>query len=636
MDKVSVVILYTSKEQNIERSFDSVMRSAGNALDFDWTSEAESGMVPGLEVVIVHLSGDDVIKERAAAIENKAPEQVVLVEALSQEIDNHAYNNSEEIDNNTGDNNEDAQNTDSQGALMDIAVNYCSGDYILFMIAGDILHEKLISALTKATTESAPDLVGFGITLAEEEFQDFNDDPFDETYEEIAIFTEDSTTEMWKRADYIWKNVDNNYLGYAYNREFLIASGVSFATDLWDRDASAVTTLLFICSSVTKFKDHGYCKLGATNGEQASKRISDNLTNQTSWYELMMSIPEIAGNYKSLIEAIFIKNYYLRSVDIARASGSSKALPLSVFKIMQFVCLKIAPKWIENEYLYRLSRFDLDLLKALYAEFETDEALWKVIGVDSLVSVIITTYNRSHILPRAIRNMLGQTYQNIQLIVVDDASSDGTKEAVETFSDPRLQYIRNGNNKGVSHARNLGIRAAQGKYVIYQDDDDLSRIDKIEKLMLLAERSSKHVGLVYHETINHIKKTEKISNQKAIVLPARTMADVKKHGFIFPALLPWNFVACTSMMIKKSCFDKVGTFDESLFAFEDWDMTLRISREYDVEFVKEPLYDYFQSPNGLLFAEDEGHREKVVKALANIDKKFEEDRMQYGIESIAR
>ncbi|WP_051538017.1 glycosyltransferase family 2 protein [Butyrivibrio proteoclasticus] len=635
MDKISVVILYTSEEQDVARSFESVIGGAGASVEEPGFNSGGNPSDDGsyeLEVVLMTLAGNAALKDKASVIESKAPEQVVLVEAMDTCGDANVVEN-DSAGNKTG--TADVKVGTNHGALMDIGVNYCSGDYILFMIAGDVLHEKLLGALNRTTSENPVDLVGYGITWAEKEFQDFNDDPFDEANQDTQVFVDDSPAEMWKRADYIWKNVDNSYLGYAYNREFLMASGISFATDLWDRDASAVTTLLFICGSVTKFRNHGYCKLMADATEEG-KRISDNLTNQTAWYELMMSIPEIAANYKSLIEALFIKNYYLRSIDIARASGSSKALPLSVFKIMQFVCLKIAPKWIENEYLYGLSRFDLNMLNALYTEFDSDEDLWNVIGSDSLVSVIITTYNRSHILPRAIRNMLGQTYQNIELIVVDDASSDGTKEAVETIKDDRLRYIRNDNNIGVSHARNLGIEAARGTYIVYQDDDDLSRVDKLEKLLLTAERSPENVGLVYHETINHIKKAEKINDQKAIVIPARAMADVKKRGFIFPALLPWNFVACTSMMIKKSCFDKVGTFDESLFAFEDWDMTLRISREFDAEFIKEPLYDYFQSPNGLLFAEDEGHREKVVKALAAIDKKFEEDRKQYGIESIAR
>jgi len=79
------------------------------------------------------------------------------------------------------------------------------------------------------------------------------------------------------------------------------------------------------------------------------------------------------------------------------------------------------------------------------------------------VSVVIPTYNRAHLVGRAIRSVLNQTYQDFEIIVVDDGSTDNTKEVVKSFNDPRIRYIRHEKNRGGSAARNTGIRAARGK-----------------------------------------------------------------------------------------------------------------------------------------------------------------------------
>jgi len=87
------------------------------------------------------------------------------------------------------------------------------------------------------------------------------------------------------------------------------------------------------------------------------------------------------------------------------------------------------------------------------------------------VSVIIPTYNRAHLLDRAIRSVLDQTYQDFELIVVDDGSSDPTAEVIATFADPRIYYLRHEKNRGAAAARNTGIEASQGDYVAFLDSD---------------------------------------------------------------------------------------------------------------------------------------------------------------------
>lgn len=690
MKDFSVIIPFTSEygAVDVERSLDSL--------------KAQAISMEQVEVVIVATSG-------AKALEKQLPESVLIVEACGEpdlEEDNFVKRNIDAVDESragvsegidSADESragvsEDIDSTDESragvsedidsagesrarasgdiahdiGALLDIGISYASGSYCVFLMPGDVLHERLLGSIKSLAEQVTFDMAGYQLTTAEKEFEHFSDDPFEA--DNAAYYQLDERTKaallggsiglgttstlgagLGAGTTGIYGEINGsseNVFSYAYSTEFLREAGVAFAAGIVHcGESTSVFTLLVLCRDIVLFPDHGYCRFVGNVGtcqDAASKlsiiqkEISRNLKVQLDEYTLLSGDSEVFAQYKDAIDAHFIKGYFLKSIAMARNSGLKEALSLSVFKIMQLVCLKAVPKWIENEYLYALPRFDLDMLKLLYQEFESDDALWQAISQKSYVSVIITTYNRSHILPRAVQNILKQTYQNFELIIVDDASTDDTNKVVKELASDKIRYIRNPENKGVSHARNVGIKAAKGDYVVYQDDDDISRMDKLEKLVHVIERSGENVGFCYHETINHIKKIEKISDSKAIVIPARSMSDVKKSGFIYPALLPWNFVACTSMMIKRKCFDKIGLFDEELFAFEDFDMTLRLAREYEVAFVKEPLYDYFQSPDGLLFNENEEHRKKVMRAVTQIDKKFEADRMEYGIESIAR
>lgn len=103
------------------------------------------------------------------------------------------------------------------------------------------------------------------------------------------------------------------------------------------------------------------------------------------------------------------------------------------------------------------------------------------------VSVIIPTYNRAHLIGRAIKSVLNQTYKDFEIIIVDDGSTDKTEEVVKDFKDERVRYIRREKNKGGSAARNTGIKAARGEYIAFQDSDDEWLPEKLEKQMKAFE-----------------------------------------------------------------------------------------------------------------------------------------------------
>jgi glycosyltransferase involved in cell wall biosynthesis len=201
------------------------------------------------------------------------------------------------------------------------------------------------------------------------------------------------------------------------------------------------------------------------------------------------------------------------------------------------------------------------------------------------VSVILPTYNRAKLIDRAIKSILGQTYQDFELIIVDDGSNDNTKDFVNAFDDRRIRYVRHEENKGANAARNTGIAMARGGYVAFQDSDDEWLPEKLEKQMQIFKNTS--VGVVY-TGFWRIKGNEKI------YIPSPTIE--QKEGNIHHRLLHGNFVTTQAAVIKRECFNKAGLFDESLPRLQDWELFIRISKHYLFKCVDEPLViSYFTS-----------------------------------------
>jgi glycosyltransferase involved in cell wall biosynthesis len=196
------------------------------------------------------------------------------------------------------------------------------------------------------------------------------------------------------------------------------------------------------------------------------------------------------------------------------------------------------------------------------------------------VSIIIPTYNRRQLIARSIKSVLNQTYQNFELIIVDDGSTDGTEEVVAAFNDQRIRYVRREENKGEAAARNMGIKAARCDYIAYQDSDDEWLPEKLARQMKLLEDASPQVGVIY-------TGFWKAENRRKTYIPFSWVN--QKNGDIHKELLKGNFIGSPVALIKKECFDNVGLFDERLHNLVDWEMWLRISRRYHFRCVDEPL-----------------------------------------------
>lgn len=194
------------------------------------------------------------------------------------------------------------------------------------------------------------------------------------------------------------------------------------------------------------------------------------------------------------------------------------------------------------------------------------------------VSVIIPTYNRSHLLERAIRSVLKQTFQDFELIVVDDGSTDETYKIIDIF-DLEIYYIRHDKNKGVSAARNTGLKYSKGTYIAFLDSDDEWLPQKLEKQIKVFENGSDKLGVVY-------------SGYSVETIPDEPIIPQYRGNILHYVLLDNCVGSATNPLILKNCFDKAGLFDEDLPALNDWDMWIRIGQHYDFEFIPEILACY--------------------------------------------
>jgi len=203
------------------------------------------------------------------------------------------------------------------------------------------------------------------------------------------------------------------------------------------------------------------------------------------------------------------------------------------------------------------------------------------------VSVIIPTYNRAHLIGRAIKSVLNQTYRDFEIIIVDDGSTDNTEEVVKSFTDKRIRYIRHKENKGAATARNIGIKAARGEYIAFQDSDDEWLPAKLGKQMKVFKHTSPKVGIVYTDMWRIIKEREKEYWHSPKIKP--------EDEIVYKEALNYQIIdiGIQSAIVKRECFDKSGMFDEKFPRFIDLEFFIRLSKYYYFYHIAEPLVNYF-------------------------------------------
>jgi len=198
-----------------------------------------------------------------------------------------------------------------------------------------------------------------------------------------------------------------------------------------------------------------------------------------------------------------------------------------------------------------------------------------------LVSVVIATYNMAAYVLLAVKSVLDQTYKNTEVIIVDDGSTDDTREALKTYlNDPRVRYLFQ-KNKGQAAAKNYGVRESQGEYVAFLDGDDMWAPEKLDVQIPLF-LNSEAVGLVYSRVlyIDEIGKELSVADNELF------------RGRVSGPLLIRNFIGFGTCVVRKECFDRLGGFEERLRMGIDYELWLRFSTRYDFDYVDLPLLRY--------------------------------------------
>ncbi len=198
------------------------------------------------------------------------------------------------------------------------------------------------------------------------------------------------------------------------------------------------------------------------------------------------------------------------------------------------------------------------------------------------VSVIIPTYRRPILLAAAIQSVLDQTFQDFEIVVVDDASGDNTEQVVQQFRDARLRYISHRTNWRVAAARNTGVLNTSGPLIAFLDDDDEWLPTKLERQVAMLDRSAAVTGVVY----TGFQKFDRVTGRLlSTVTPS-------KRGHILHELRRNCVGTASTVVLRRQCLEEVGLFDETIDFGEEYDMWIRIAHSFDFAYIADPLVRY--------------------------------------------
>lgn len=227
-----------------------------------------------------------------------------------------------------------------------------------------------------------------------------------------------------------------------------------------------------------------------------------------------------------------------------------------------------------------------------------------------LVSVVIATYNMGQYLTQAIDSILHQTWQHLEIIVVDDGSKDNTPQVMERYSaEPKVLYIKN-DNQGQPKAKNCGIKKTRGEFIAFCDADDLWEPNKLEIQMPLFNNAK--VGIVYSEVSNIDEHNNRYTS---------TPNEIRHTGQVTDHMLLENFVPFGTAVIRRTCIEKNGIFDEQFRMGIDWDLWLRYSLNWEFAYTPERTYIY-RVWSGQMSNNYRGRYEHAFRILNNFIKTY--------------
>lgn len=209
---------------------------------------------------------------------------------------------------------------------------------------------------------------------------------------------------------------------------------------------------------------------------------------------------------------------------------------------------------------------------------------------EPLISVVIPTYNRANTILKSVNSVLNQTYKNIEVIVVDDCSTDDTLGLLKQINDSRLKIICHEKNKGHTAARNTGIKSCSGEYIAHHDSDDVWRLNKLE--IQINKLIEKNADIICCQTAVN----DEISHKYIYNHPDSKLV---KEGFIsYNQLLKYNCTTSQTLLGKAECF-KTVLFDETQPRFTDWALSLDLVKKYNFYYQEVVLADVFQQQDSI-------------------------------------
>lgn len=210
------------------------------------------------------------------------------------------------------------------------------------------------------------------------------------------------------------------------------------------------------------------------------------------------------------------------------------------------------------------------------------------------ISIVMPTYNRGNIISKSIESVLNQTYKNIELIVVDDHSTDNTEEIIKEYKDKRLKYIKLPKNYGACYARNIGIKKSTGDYIAFQDSDDIFAKNKLEEQIanLLKKDSD----------LDFCKIRINAHNFKSII-PNHKQEIELKNKKIIDLLCTGNFISTQAILAKRKIFNELS-FNHELPRLQDYDLVLRISQKYKISHTQKILVDLYRQDDSISKSKD--------------------------------
>jgi len=202
-------------------------------------------------------------------------------------------------------------------------------------------------------------------------------------------------------------------------------------------------------------------------------------------------------------------------------------------------------------------------------------------NIQPLISIIVPTYNRGSFISECIESVLNQSYTDWEMIIIDDGSTDSTKEIINTYlSEPRIQYHYQ-ENKGQSSARKKAIYLAKGKYLAFLDSDNIWLNQRLE-FGLKAIQRNENIDLTYGDIIEIDENSTEVP-----------MVNMKRFsGKVSSQLVKDNFITMNTVLVKKSVVIKVKAFREEIKRADDYDMWLRLSAEHNFLYIPKVMVKY--------------------------------------------